>query len=716
MSKNEVANSRQFDNISTNKDKTTLLLPKVVLGFKRERSKNSEDFSESKKSFSMVIKQKTADLQINTKQNSKNNLQNLKITDKKDEIPKRIEKKEEVSNGKNENKNENIQKKEISNKENSENQIKITAGEKICDFCKNSDTSQQFTLSEISSDVLKQFLFNKFNIKSEYLKNIISSKMQKYFDDQKEKENNKNDISICGNCIIKNFINGGIAKLFLFSDKKILTLKNLLNLNEKIYEKIKLININLKKILPNIENSFNLNENQKLQQNLNDCLSFLATNNTLINKLIENNDSDMIDDQNLNILNNNFSIHSNDNMSFIGNNKNQTNKNKKFQYAIYTKNYIHEVDNENYPKTSRTQILETKVPYIIQESETYKAKKNLINKNNLNNKENSENAINKQKKYKDQIKIINSINNNTNNNICTPMNNNINNNIDILKNNNINNNNSVIVNDNNINKSNQFDNFLINYLINSHQINQKLINKMVVDPKNSQSLQKDIISANNNILNTINCINSVNNAPPSNFIYNNNPMMQDNRIGIVTIPTMFPDNTNKIYAYKTNNFNNNNNFIKNIDNNNNNNNFGNPNQQQFYINNNIPLMECQYYNSVNSNINNNYINNYGNNYNSNNTISMPPANQISDSYNDINFINPNIYNIPMQKIEPSKINNNMNNMNNINKIQNVNNNINNPLYNSQNLEKENQIIDNNEEKNNFIVEDKKINMSQNMEQ
>ena len=249
MSKNEVANSRQFDNISTNKDKTTLLLPKVVLGFKRERSKNSEDFSESKKSFSMVIKQKTADLQINTKQNSKNNLQNLKITDKKDEIPKRIEKKEEVSNGKNENKIENIQKKEISNKENSENQIKITAGQKICDFCKNSDTSQQFTLSEISSDVLKQFLFNKFNIKSEYLKNIISSKMQKYFDDQKEKENNKNDISICGNCIIKNFINGGIAKLFLFSDKKILTLKNLLNLNEKIYEKIKLININLKKIL-----------------------------------------------------------------------------------------------------------------------------------------------------------------------------------------------------------------------------------------------------------------------------------------------------------------------------------------------------------------------------------------------------------------------------------------------------------------------------------
>ena len=635
MSIFEQSNSNQGTNLSNTQEKlTSENSSKIILGFKRERTKDSEILKESKKILS------------NINQNLKENSQNIKISEKNNEISKNSEKKMEISSER----YENIQKSKIHKIKNPENQD-IIVGKKICDFCKNSDESQQFLLTEISSDIIKEFLFNKFNIKSENFKNTVFSFIEKFFNNKKEISNNKNEIFICESCLMKDFINESIPKLFLINENKLIILKNLLNLNEKIYEKIKIISASLKKIFLNIENYLKSNENQKLQKNLNECLTYLTTNTSTIKKLIENNDDDINYDQNSNSNNQNFSIHSNYNISFIGENKNQNNRDKKLQYAIYTKNYIHEVNNEKYSKSNKTKILTTKVPYIIQESETYKAKKNLMYKN-LKNEENNENAFNNQDKYINKIKPINSINNMINNNIFTPLSNNIkNDNIAVLKKNIISND-INIANDDNIKKLCQFDNFLVNYLINSDQINQQLINKTIFDIKNSNIFNKDVISANNNIYNTINFIKKFDNVPLNNFNCNSNvQIIPDNSLDIVDINTSFLDNTNKINIFKTNAFNSNN-YLNNI---NTNNSFIIPNQQN----------QCY------------------NNYNNINTLSMLLSNKICGSYCNVNCINPNILNTQIQNIEINGINNNINNMNN------NSNNVNLLLYSSRNLEKEN---------------------------
>ena len=603
----------------------------------------------------------------------------------------------------------------------------------------------------------------------------------------------------------------------------ILDLKEILLMNTKILEKISLINKNCKTATFDSDAGI-----KNLQLNLDECLNDLNINNLLLNKFIENYeiikitnfftsnaDSDNKNDfigtgknisanekqilileknkndfennksydnkENNKNLDDNFStlrkpeiISSNDDKTLFmernGNinilaDRNQVG-NRKILYTIFTKNAIHEVNNDKFPKNCQAKIFQTDI--------VSEAKKETINKYNINsqkigdnfniirntsnvNNENfTQNNIFPKNEYKEinninllkDPKIINDVNNSNNsnvNNIITfneHREKNVNNpknqekiydqyneqikNMENFYNLNPNkyHNNSSNINKSNINnniigrdinnlsnktnndchnntKGSQFKDILMNYLISSFQLNQKLLNQITDSYKvnsnnkntnNTNYIQKnDLIAANKNILQAINSINTTNinttfvkNLAQRNTninIQSNNQNIQDQNsqffIGTYLPMKNIPNISNNNSIAENNNQSNNNtskfyddlnkrNFYNNkasINDNFTNNNL-NKIKEPIYINENIndSHFGYNYINAMKKNTNNCYNhNNINGMVNLNNNIHLMNQitnnlrnneNMISSPFN--NIFNQNVYpsSIPLQKLDP----------------------------------------------------------------
>ena len=564
----------------------------------------------------------------------------------------------------------------------------------------------------------------------------------------------------------------------------ILDLKEILLMNTKILEKISLINKNCKTATFDSDA-----EIKNLQSNLDECLNDLNINNLLLNKFIENyeiikisnfftsnvgsdNKNDYIgtgknisanerqilileknkndfeinksydNKENNKILDGNFPTlrkpeiisSSNDDKTLFmernGNinilaNKNQVG-NRKILYTIFTKNAIHEVNNDKFPKNCQAKIFQTDI--------VSDAKKETINKysintqkigdnfniirntSNVNNENFIQNNIFPKNEYKEinninllkDAKIINDVNNANNsnvNNIITfnehrekivnnPKNqekiydqyneqiknmenfynlnpNKNNNNLSNINRSNMNNN--IIGRDiNNLSnknnndchnntQGNQFKDILMNYLISSFQLNQKLLNQITDSYKvnnnnkntnNTNYIQKnDLIAANKNILQAINSINTTN----INTSFAKNLSQRNTNINIPSNNQNIQDQNNQFFIGSYLPMKN----IPNINNNNSiteNNNQSNNNMTKFYDD----LTKRNIYNNNKTSINDNFTNN---NFNK---IKEPIYinENINDSHFGYSYIN-----------TMKKNTNNCYNNNNINGMMNINNNI-----------------------------------------
>ena len=822
----------------------------TVLGQKRERSKTEEENLKNEVSNISKFENIQTSNTINQIQINQEKLSNLNNQEKINTEQNDNQKEDSLKNS-----SENFY--DFSTKKTLVENNKV---EVFCNICKN-EKHTLYSLNEISSSkLIKDFLNSKFNI-DKNLKNIISLGIDKIFFNQKKLQN-KDKAYVCKNCICKEFVNGGIEKIMVLFNKEIfktnnknsiLDLKEILFMNTKILEKISLINKNCKTTTFNSDS-----EIKNLQSNLDECLNDLNINNLLLNKFIENyeiirinnfsisnsdadnknnfigklkniniNEQQILNTEKKNKFGINLCCDNNTNNKNIGINFPICNKseitsindnnlleernesinllasknkvgNRKILYTIFTKNAIHEVNNEKYPKNFQTKIFQTDITPEIKRENTDKYNVNTQNKddnfnlirntNNLNNNNLNQNINNSNNVYtrlnnnnnilKDtnNINNINNINNvnnvnnannlNSINNInslngngkkivnnpkskskmynqynesiknidcyCNNMSNNINNNS--LNNiNKYNTNNNIIGNDiNNISnlsnndfndktQGNQFKDILVNYLISSLQLNQKLLNQMTDNYKiscnnNNNYIQKnDLLSTNNNILQAINNINT-NNINPSivnnlnqrnnniNFSLNNQNLQNQNNNSLFIrncLPMKNIPNINNYSLIENNNQNYNINKLYdglkkyNINNNNIpiNENFMNTNfnktQEPSYINDNNNLnVGYNNINNINNNINNGYNNLNGTNNLNNNMLLMNPIsnnfrnneNIASNSFNSIFY--PNVYPPPTTLQKTDSINNLNPNFNNQSFNLNIDSNKNNILLNN----------------------------------
>ena len=815
--------------------------PEIILGLKHERTKTEED---NLKGEILKIPKFEKIQPSNTVTQFQIKSEELNSSNKKEKInfeQKNKEKKDLVINL-----SENFsvfQTKETLNENNK--------SQNFCSICKT-ENNNLCLLNEISSSKLfKKFLNEHLNMEKD-VKNIISLAIDKIFFNLNKLQNKDNvyvcenciwkEFISGGIEKLLVLFNKDIAKIN--NKNSILDLKEILFMNTKIIEKISLINKNCKTAIISTDA-----EIKALLSNLDKFLKDLNVNNLLLNKFIENyetrinnfftsntddyNKNDFINVlKNINVNDQQISDSGNKNKNKFeinlchNNNGNSKNKgsnfpifnkpenillsynnlleeknvsinliaskiqvgNRKPLYAIFTKNIIHEVHNEKYPKNCQAKIFQTDIFNEIKKETSNKFNINsqkrsdyfniIKNTKNGNNEIFDKNNIYLDKEYNKLNNInlsndgnfINSVNNITNLNNANNMNNisSFNENSEKLINNSKNkekiynihnennknidcNNNNINGNDinsafnktnndfnNNNNQGNQFKDVLVNYLISSLQLNQKLLNqitnnyKINNDNNNNYNQKNDLVSAKNNILHTFDNRNTTNvNRSPANNLnqrdnntnislnsqneqdQNNNSLFIGNFVSMKNNPNMnnylLDENNNQCKninklnddykKYNNKNIPRNENFMYN--------NFNKTNEQSYISSNNNFHTGYNYINNIKNNTNscyNNKINGIMNLNNSNNNMLLTNQmtnnlrnneNSVSNSFN--NIFNPNVYPspVPFQKLNLiNKLNRDINTQNfnlNINSQKNnipINTNINNN-FNMNNKSKNN---------------------------
>ena len=377
------------------------------------------------------------------------------------------------------------------------------------------------TISSNITDSLSNMSYNEYE---KYLGNINLNNLNNLNNNNNQNIStyNKNNISVINN--IKkisnenenhNIINNIIKPQTCQKDINNSMNKNLNNTKNNIRNDInnnKNNNINLKNLNLNtnnnntndIDNKVNNNSN-KIYNNINNKMNDHIKNNLLNNKNIKDNNyinEDSIKKNENDIINNNSNIKNNNNI----------------------KNYIHINDNENENKSSGS----LKNNFNNEIRKLILKKSNNINKetikNNNTNEENNKNNINNLKNIKKNYiikKNNNNINDKTDINYNIKNNNiiNINKNIQIKKkdinnsnitSNNIINNSNNSININNINKVDpifnkiSFNNYLTNNILNKNSSNKK---KFPEDSKSRKKYPKD--SKNKQTMNNIKLIRNI---------------------------------------------------------------------------------------------------------------------------------------------------------------------------------------------------------------
>ena len=545
-----------------------------ILGIKRERNENDKENENENRKIKKEVSSNFEEIQ------KSNNIPQLQKKSGKPEIQ---ENKLEINiDEKNNNENDIVKnQKEIQYDIKLKNQItEMDNGEVYCNICKNGNSPLYLPNQIMSSKLIKDIFYSKLNFENDF-NNIILIGIDKILFNLKKSKNKKN-IYVCGNCIPKELINSKVGKLLVLYNKDIFEennkddlrpLEKTLLMNIKILEKISSINKKCKSTILTTDNKV-----KELQTKLDECMNDLNTNIFLLNKFLKNhennrignffpsnvdikNETDFIDvlknlnhnihqisnegsnNENkyeINLCNNNQIINKNigirndkskkyslDNNFTKGKNEsisifaNKTHiENKKIIYQIFTKNPIHEVRNESYPKKYHTKIYsananskieENELKYNIRDSKSCDNFNTIRNTNNLNNghfnKKNScSNNIDKNTKNVDILNDINITNNDINKNginntlnygkIYTQYN-------DQIKEenynyNNINNSEQNYIQNKKINNSSQTNSILLNHLIPSFKLNHQLLNQFI-GYKN--------IANNNNIPQTINSTN-----------------------------------------------------------------------------------------------------------------------------------------------------------------------------------------------------------------
>ena len=443
----------------------------------------------------------------------------------------------------------------------------------FCDYCKKRIESKELLNNLQNKDFTNKIInekkeLNNFNFNS--LNNILINN-----DDEEKKKNKfffKYLKKCCATCIQKIIKNREISNINLSNnysyniEEELKVLKIILSKNNEVENKMKEIindldyfkedkninnnnkdinNINIKNIL--IENTDKLKQIKKDLENIIEKKNLIINENESLNKIdqIHNKETknDILQDKE-NEQKEGFQISSQNILTYTSNLKSKSESTKR--YAILTKGYIYESKYEKMKKNNLTQTFQYNsfnqfknyihnFPILINKIAVNDNGKNMKNNNNLINRlsdiKNLENNANIKKskfnsmtipvKYqsleieKQISKLKDSEMNKTLDYNKTKINNN-----GLNQNNNINNNKMDIgkFNDNNENNINN-KNILLNYLLSSYQINQKLLNQInfrinpinnVINRINNQEFLNDILNLNkldgniNNIQNPIN--------------------------------------------------------------------------------------------------------------------------------------------------------------------------------------------------------------------